>query len=102
VYAASVRTLETIPKNAPHREEYVTDYLAMTKALLPLQRKDGFWNVSLKDESNFGGPEVTGTALFVYGLAWGVNNGLFPAKKHKKLINKTWSALLPMVHENVF
>jgi rhamnogalacturonyl hydrolase YesR len=102
VYAALVRTLETMPKDAPHRAEYEADYLAMTKALLPLQRKDGFWNVSLKDESNFGGPEATGTALFVYGLAWGVNNGLLPAKKYKKLINKTWSALLPIVHENGF
>lgn len=102
VYAALVRTLETMPKNAPHRDEYVKDYLAMTKAILPLQRKDGFWNVSLKDESNFGGPEVTGTALFVYGLAWGVNHGLLPAKKYKKLINTTWQALLPTVHTNGF
>ena len=102
VYAALVRTLETMPKNAPHRQEYVEDYLAMTKAILPLQRADGFWNVSLKDESNFGGPEVTGTALFVYGLAWGVNHGLLPAKKYKKLINTTWAALLPTVHQHGF
>jgi rhamnogalacturonyl hydrolase YesR len=102
VYAALVRTLETMPKNAPHREEYIQDYLAMTKAIVALQRKDGFWNVSLKDESNYGGPEVTGTALFVYGLAWGVNHGFLPTKKYKKLINNTWFALLPVVHVNGF
>ena len=30
---------------------------------------DGFWNVSMHDESNFGGKETSGTALFVYGMA---------------------------------
>ena len=46
----------------------------MSAALLSCQRKDGFWNVSLHDASNYGGRELTGTALFVYGMAWGVRH----------------------------
>ena len=45
----------------------------MVKALLPLQRADGFWNASLRDSTHFGGKELSGTALFAYGMAWGIN-----------------------------
>ena len=84
VVAALVRVLSILPKNAPHRAEYEADYLAMMQALLPLQRSDGFWNVSLMDENDFGGKELTGTALFTFGMAWGVNNGLLK----KRVLNQ--------------
>ncbi len=65
------------------------------------QRKDGFWNVSLHDESNFGGKELTGTALFVYGMAWGVNNGILDRAKYLPVITKAWNAMVnDAVHPN--
>src|SRR5687767_13441060 len=45
VVAAVVRTLQMLPKSDPHYNEYLQDYKDMLKALLPLQRTDGFWNV---------------------------------------------------------
>ncbi|MEO6523408.1 MAG: glycoside hydrolase family 88 protein [Mucilaginibacter sp.] len=93
VYAALVRVLSIIPKNAPHRNEYLQTYLEMTKAIAPLQRTDGYWNVSLKDSTHFGGKELTGTALFVYGMAWGINNGLIDKKTYQPIIVKAWNAM---------
>lgn len=93
VVAALVRVLEILPKNDPHRKEYLKTYLQMMKVLLPIQRNDGFWNASLHDPDNFGGKETSGTALFVYGMAWGVNNGLLKAKKYTLSITKAWNAL---------
>ncbi len=93
VYAALVRVLSTIPKNAPHREEYMQTYLEMTKALAPLQRSDGYWNVSLKDSTHFGGKELTGTSLFIYGMAWGINQGLISKKTYQPIIAKAWNAM---------
>jgi len=81
VVAALVRTMQWLPKSNSHYNEFMNDYKNMLKALLPLQRKDGFWNVSLTDSTHFGGKELTGTALFVYGMAWGINNNLID-KKH--------------------
>ena len=81
-YAALVRVLEEIPADEVHRADYVNDFLAMSKAIKKCQRKDGFWNVSLHDETNFGGKETSGTALFVYGMAWGVRNGLLDKKEY--------------------
>lgn len=93
-YAALVRVLEEIPADEVHRADYVNDFLAMSKAIKKCQRKDGFWNVSLHDEANFGGKETSGTALFVYGMAWGVRNGLLDKKEYLPVLLKAWNAML--------
>lgn len=103
VVAALVRVLEIMPKDAPHRDEYLKTYHEMIKALVPIQRTDGFWNVSLHDPTNFGGKETSGTALFVYGMAWGVNHGLLDQKVYQPIIVKAWNAMTKdAVHKNGF
>jgi len=92
VVASLVRVMEIAP-NDPHYKEYKKMYLEMMKALLPIQRADGFWNASLHDATNFGGKETSGTALFVYGMAWGVNKGLLKEKKYLPAITKAWNAM---------
>lgn len=94
VVAALVRALEEMTPDAPHRKEYEQDLKDMCAALAKCQREDGFWNVSLHDPSNFGGKELTGTALFVYGMAYGVRNGLLDAKTYMPVITKAWNAMV--------
>ena len=94
VVAALVRVLDIMPKDAPHREEYVKTYKEMLKALVPIQRPDGFWNASLHDPNNFGGKETSGTALFVYGMAWVLNNGLIEPAVYKPVLVKAWNAMV--------
>jgi len=101
VVAALARTLDLLPKTDPHYSEYLKDFRDMSEALLPLQREDGFWNVSLHDATNFGGKETSGTALFTYGFAWGINNGILDKKKYKPVITKAWNAMVKeAVHPN--
>jgi rhamnogalacturonyl hydrolase YesR len=71
VFAALVRVLQRLPESDPHRAAYLQDFRDMAAALLLRQREDGLWNPSLDDPEHYGGPELTGTALFVYGMAWG-------------------------------
>lgn len=94
VVAALVRVLDEIPADDPHRATYIKDLQAMCDALVKCQREDGFWNVSLHDESNFGGKELTGTALFVYGMAWGINNGILDRNKYLPVVVKAWNAMV--------
>ena len=94
VVAALVRTLEFLPKNSKYRKEYTKTLKEMFEALVPLQRTDGFWNVSLKDSTDFGGKEVTGTALFVYGMEWCINQGLISKNEYQPIVMKAWNALV--------
>jgi unsaturated rhamnogalacturonyl hydrolase len=103
VVAALVRVLNDLPKMETHREEYLGDYIAMMNSLLPLQRTDGYWNVSLHDSANFGGKELTGTSLFVYGMAWGINKGILDKAKFLPPVTKAWNAITKeSVHANGF
>ena len=75
----------------------------MMQALVPLQRTDGYWNVSLHDPTNFGGKELTGTSLFIYGMAWGINNHILDKKKYLPIVTKAWNAMAKeSVHANGF
>ncbi len=103
VTAALVRTLEFLPDNSPYRKEFITTYKEMVDALVACQREDGFWNVSLLDPSNFGGKELTGTSLFVYGITWGINNGILDRGKYLPVVQKAWKGLVEeCVHPNGF
>jgi len=93
VVAALVKTLQTLPTTDPHYNEYLQDYKDMLKAVLPLQREDGFWNVSLHDSTHFGGKELSGTALFVYGMSWGINNKVIDRNTYLPAVVKAWNAM---------
>jgi unsaturated rhamnogalacturonyl hydrolase len=93
VVAALAKTLQELPATEPHYNEYLQDFKDMCAALLPLQRTDGYWNVSLSDPGNFGGKEVSGTSLFIYGFAWGINNGVLDKKTYLPAVTKAWNAM---------
>ena len=103
VYAALVRVLDEIPANEVHRQDYINDFLSMSKAIKACQREDGFWNVSLHDPNHFGGKELTGTSLFVYGMAWGIRNGLLDRDEYLPIVLKAWNAMVKdAVHPDGF
>lgn len=102
VYAALVRVMQTLPTNSEEYEYLKKDFIAMSQALVKCQRSDGFWNVSLVSPTTYGGPEVTGTSLFLYGMAWGVNNGILKAKEYEAPMSMAWKAIASSVHDNGF
>lgn len=92
--AALARILPQLPANDPARAEYVTAFQQMSAALRAVRRSDGLWNMSLYDPAHYPGPEVSGTALFVYGMAWGINNGLLSKATYKPVVAKAWNAMV--------
>jgi rhamnogalacturonyl hydrolase YesR len=91
--AALAKVLTVLPATDPHRAEYVQVYRRMALSLLLLQRPDGFWNVDLANPFDHPGPESSGTALFTYGLAWGVDNGVLPASIYTPVVQRAWHGL---------
>jgi len=43
-------------------------------------------------------PENSGGAFFVYGMAWGINNGVLDAKEFMPTIEKAWPALTESIY----
>lgn len=102
VYAALVRVMSDIGKNDPYYGTLASDFKTMSRALVECQRTDGFWNVSLISPTTYGGPEMTGTALFLYGMSWGIMNGLLDDAAYRPVCDMAWKALASCVHDNGF
>ena len=102
VYAALVRCMsELSPKEKAYRL-LKKDFLLMSKALLACQHDDGFWHASLVSDADYPTPEMTGTALFLYGFSWGIRQGLLDAGHYRPACDKAWQALRSCLHENGF
>jgi rhamnogalacturonyl hydrolase YesR len=101
VMAGLARMLEWLPADEPHRPTYEADFRALAAALVPLQRADGFWNPSLTmadycqsvGQPGEDGPETSGTALFTYGLGWGIRRGLLDPVVYGPVLVKAWNGL---------
>jgi unsaturated rhamnogalacturonyl hydrolase len=91
--AALAKVLTVLPATDPHRAEYLQVFRRMALTLLLVQRPDGFWNVNLTNPFDHPGPETSGTALFTYGLAWGVNNGVLPASLYTPVVQRAWHGM---------
>ncbi|MDD3320491.1 MAG: glycoside hydrolase family 88 protein [Paludibacter sp.] len=101
VFAALTRTLDVLPLEAPHREEYLTTFKQMAGKLIQLQRADGFWNCNLGDQNDYGGKETSGTVFYTFGLAWGINHNVLDSAIYYPTVVKGWNGLVnSALHSN--
>jgi rhamnogalacturonyl hydrolase YesR len=97
VLAAHARVIDELDRRSvvdPHRDEYVQTFRDMAAALAALQQPTGFWPPNLLDPASPSGPETSGTALFTYGLAWGVHHGLLDPATYLPIIDRGWRAMV--------
>ena len=97
VFAATVRMLQYLPMNHPDRPRFEQLFKDMAAKILSLQKPDGMWRASLLDPDSYPMPEASGSGLFIYGLAWGVNQGLLDRVKYEPAVHKAWPALVGCV-----
>ena len=93
VYAALVRCMDLLPQKSKEYKELKKDFLLMSAALLKCQREDGFWNPSLTS-ANYAMKETSGTALFLYGMAWGIQKGYLKAEQYRPACDRAWAAMV--------
>lgn len=93
VMGGLVRMLQFIPDNHPARARFVEQYREMAERVLELQQADGLWRASLLDPASYPSKESSGTGLYTYALAWGVNQGLLPKQRFGPAVQRAWSAL---------
>jgi rhamnogalacturonyl hydrolase YesR len=97
VFAGLPVIIKELPANYEHKDYFVAIYKKMAAKLLSLQSADGFWHASLLDPASYPNPEMSATAFFVYGMAWGVNNGYLESKTYLPAIVKGWKSMVTSV-----
>jgi unsaturated rhamnogalacturonyl hydrolase len=93
VMGGLVRMLQLLPANHPSRARFEKLFKEMAEAILTDQQPDGLWHSSLLDAASYPLKETSGSGLYTYALAWGVNQGLLDRAKFKPAIHKAWTAL---------
>jgi unsaturated rhamnogalacturonyl hydrolase len=100
VLAGLARVLQEMPADYAERGRYLTLFREMAAKIATLQQNDGYWRTSLLDPDTHPRPETSGTAFYVYALAWGVNEGLLERATYEQIVRRGWSALVRAVHPN--
>lgn len=93
VFAGLAKVLKDLPKNDPHRKDYLKIYKGMAMAIINSQQKGGYWTRSMLDPQHAPGPETSGTAFFTYGLFWGINNGILKERRFLLSAKLGWNYL---------
>ena len=102
VYAALVRCMDVLSPKSKAYKKLKEDFLLMSAGLLKCQHEDGFWHASLVSDVDYPTPEMTGTALFLYGMSWGIQKGLLKENIYRPACDKAWKALESCVHSDGF
>jgi rhamnogalacturonyl hydrolase YesR len=92
--------LEQMPGDYEHRSFYENLLKTMAARLKEIQHEDGLWRTSLLSPESYNHGEVSGSGLFTYALAWGINNGLLDKNEYEPVVTKAWKALLKCQHED--
>jgi rhamnogalacturonyl hydrolase YesR len=97
VVAGIARILEALPATDARRPDYETLLRQMATKLASIQAADGFWRSSLTQPNAYTNPESSGTAMFTFGIAWGINNGVLDRATFLPTVMKGWAALVSAV-----
>ena len=97
VFAGLPIIISELPENYKNRDYYVEIFKEMAQKLLELQDENGYWHASLLDPDSYPNPEMSSTAFFVYGLAWGINNGILDKEAYLPAVKKGWKAMVESV-----
>ncbi|MGD0224683.1 MAG: glycoside hydrolase family 88 protein [Terriglobia bacterium] len=92
VFAALAKILSVLPKSDPHYQEYFSTFTTMARALAAHQQPGGYWNSDLGG-TDYAGPESSGTSFFLYGFAWGLNNGILDQNTYLPVVQNAWNFL---------
>ncbi len=89
--------LKELPQDYKHRAYYETIFKKMAGKIATLQDEQGYWHASMLDPASYPNPETSSSAFFVYGLAWGINNGYLDKTTYLPVVEKGWKALVDAV-----
>jgi unsaturated rhamnogalacturonyl hydrolase len=97
VFAGLPIIIRELPVHYKHKDYFVKIFKEMAGKLVALQSADGYWHASLLDPESYPNPEMSATAFFVFGLAWGIDNGYLDEKTYLPAVVKGWKSMVRSV-----
>ena len=91
--AGLAKVLADVPETWQHRAALVERFRQLAEAVSKCQQEGGYWTRSMLDPKQAEGEETSGTALFAYGLLWGMNNGLLDRAVYGGVADNAWKYL---------
>jgi unsaturated rhamnogalacturonyl hydrolase len=98
VLAGLAQVLTYMPANDPLRPKYVAQFREMAQRIAGLQGADGLWKTGLLDPDSYNSSEVSGSAFFTYGMAWGLNNGLLDEHVFRPVVERAWAGMTQRIY----
>ena len=100
VMGGLVRVLTFMAKDDPRRPFYEDKFRQMAEKVRAIQGGDGLWRPGLLDAADYPNAEVSGSAFFVYAMAWGINQGLLDRKEFHPAVARGWSGLVHHIYKD--
>jgi rhamnogalacturonyl hydrolase YesR len=98
VMGGIVRVLQYLPTTDANYNSYVTLLKTMAAAVKPYQQTDGTWHSDLTHPTTYNNPEVSGTGLMTYAIAWGINQGLLDKATYQPVVVAAWNGMTKCVN----
>lgn len=89
--------LDVLPADHPGRDEILNLYKAHVKGIAERQSGSGFWHQLLDRNDSY--LETSATAIFVYCIARGINNGWLNPISYGPVAQLGWSAVTTAINE---
>lgn len=96
VIAGLAEVLNAMPNDYPSRPKYLEQFRQMAEKLKSIQGTDGLWQPGLL--GSYPLPEISGSAFFVYAMAWGINHGVLDRREYLPVVRRGWAGLLTHVY----
>jgi rhamnogalacturonyl hydrolase YesR len=97
VFAGLPIIIRELPEKYAQKPYFVTIFKKMAAKMLSLQGVNGYWHASLLDPASYPNPEMSATAFFVFGMAWGINNGYLDKETYLPAVIKGWKSMVACV-----
>ena len=97
VFAGLVNIMNELNPKSKEYKYFLDIYKKMAKKVLSLQAPEGHWSMSLLGQAFYPTPETSGSSFFIYGLAWGINNGILDKVTYEPAVKKGWNAMISYV-----
>jgi rhamnogalacturonyl hydrolase YesR len=100
VMSGIVRVLDALPESSPSHHRYEQLLREMAAKIASIQGNDGLWRSDLLNPNQYPYPEISGSAFFVYAMAWGINHHVLDAKVYRPVVEKAWGGMLTHIYED--